>query len=212
MKQLLTGLSVFALASFSFAEGDEARGEKLASQCVVCHGADGNSVVAAFPKLAGQNTKYMIKQFNDMRIPQSQGGREVPEMTAIISDLSDQDIEDLAAYFAAQTIQGGVAKKSLVELGEALYRGGDSDKMIAACTGCHGPAGKGNKGAAFPALAGQHADYIEKQLKAFRLAADQPTANGARQNDGDSRKMRDVAGRMSDLQIEAVASFISGLR
>lgn len=212
MKHIITGLSLLAFATFAVSAGDAEKGKALSETCVACHGADGNSLAANFPKIAGQNEAYVIKQLNDMRVPQSEGGREVVEMTAIIADFSEQDIADLAAYFADQIPQGGAADPELVEVGEKLYRGGDSEKMIAACTGCHGPDGKGNKGAAYPMIAGQHADYIEKQLKAFRLGADQPQAQGARINDGDTKMMRSVAANMSDLQIKAVASFISGLR
>lgn len=100
----------------------------------------------------------------------------------------------------------------MAEKGESVYRAGNKDKGLAACTGCHAPDGKGNKGAGFPSLAGQHADYIEKQLRAFRQGSEEPKAQGSRVNDGESSMMRDVASRMSDLEIRAVSSYISGLR
>jgi cytochrome c553 len=200
------------LCSVSVFAADAKRGEALSSECVACHGADGNSAVANFPKIAGQNAKYILKQFEDMTKTQAQGGREIPEMTAIMAKFSDQDKADLAAFFSSQAMTPAAADPELVELGEQLYRGGNLSKGMAACSGCHGPDGKGNKGAAYPALAGQHADYIAKQLKAFRQGADQPGEAGSRVNDGDAKTMRSIAEKMSDLEIDALASFISGLR
>lgn len=212
MKKLIVSVLMLAAAGTAMAAGDAAAGKAKAQVCASCHGADGNSAAGAFPKLAGQHPKYTVKQLMDMKVKPENGGRLVPEMTAFLSGLTEQDMQDIAAYYADQAISGGAAKKDLVAKGESVYRGGNKSTGTASCTGCHGPAGKGNKGAGYPALAGQHADYIEKQLKAFRLAADQPNADGARVNDGDTRIMRDVASRMSDLEIKAVASFLSGLR
>ena len=119
---------------------------------------------------------------------------------------------DVGAFYAAQTISGGAADPDLVKLGESVFRAGVARKGVASCSGCHGPAGRGNAGASFPALAGQHAAYLEKQLMAFRQGADQPGVDGSRSNDGDAAIMRDIAEKMSDLEIKAVASFLSGLR
>ncbi len=212
MKKLLASLLIMTAAVAVNAGGDAAAGKDKSAQCSACHGADGNSAAPSFPKLAGQHAEYTAKQLMDMKVKPENGGRMVPEMMGIAESLSDQDIADLSAFYAEQTIQGGAAKEELVKKGEAVYRGGNLSAKTAACTGCHGPSAKGHKGAGFPSLAGQHADYIEKQLKAFRLGSDEPTAQGARLNDGDTRIMRDVASRMSDLEIRAVASFISGLR
>jgi cytochrome c553 len=212
MKKMMFGLFMAVIASSSFAAGDAAAGKSKAAVCGACHGADGNSAVPNFPSLAGQHEKYIIKQLNDMKLPQAEGGRVVPEMMGIAESLSDQDMEDLAAYYASQTIVGGSADPELVKKGESVFRAGVDRKGVASCTGCHGPNGKGVAGAAFPALAGQHAVYIEKQLKAFRQGADQPLAEGSRVNGGDVGIMRDVAEKLSDIEIKAVASFISGLR
>jgi cbb3-type cytochrome c oxidase subunit III len=212
MKKLIIGAVLMVAAGSVFAEGDVKAGEAKIAVCTACHGADGNSAAPNFPKLAGQHPKYTAKQLQDMKTDVSKGGRMVVEMAAIVANLSDQDIADIAAYYGVQAIQGGATDPELVAKGEQVYRAGNKDKGMAACTGCHSPDGKGNNGAAFPALAGQHAEYIEKQLKAFRLAAEEPQAQGARVNDGDAKIMRDVASRMSDLEIRAVASFISGLR
>lgn len=201
----LTG-SVYAI------EGDAKAGEAKVAVCGACHGADGNSAAPNFPKLAGQHAKYISKQLNDMKVDVAKGGRMVVEMASIVPSLSDQDIADIAAYYSTKTIQGGAASKDLLVKGESVFRSGNKAKGMAACTGCHSPDGKGNNGASFPSLAGQHPEYIEKQLKAFRLAAEEPEAQGARVNDGDKKIMRDIASRMSDLEIRAVASYISGLR
>ena len=212
MKKMMFGLLIAIIASSSFAAGDAGAGKSKAAACGACHGADGNSAVPSFPSLAGQHEKYIIKQLQDMTNSQAEGGRVVPEMTAIVSGLSEQDMEDVAAYYSSQVNAGGAADPELVKKGESVYRSGVDRKGVASCTGCHGPNGKGVAGAAFPVLAGQHAAYIEKQLKAFRQGADQPLADGSRVNDGDASIMRDVAEKMSDLEIKAVASFISGLR
>ena len=212
MKNLMISVLMMAAAGAVFAEGDAKAGEAKVAVCAACHGADGNSAVPTFPKLAGQHPRYTAKQLTDMKTDPAKGGRMVVEMAAIVASLTEQDIDDMAAFYGSQTIQGGAADPELVAKGESVYRAGNKSKGLAACSGCHSPDGKGNNGAAYPALAGQHAEYIEKQLKAFRLAADEPTAQGARANDGEAKIMRDIASRMSDLEIRAVASFISGLR
>lgn len=213
MKKLFLGAAIICASTVAVAaQGDAEAGKQLTAACAACHGADGNSAAAAFPKIAGQNAKYIAKQLKDMQKTQEEGGRVVPEMTAMVKDLSEQDIADIAAYYSQQAAQGGAADPELVKKGESVYRGGNPEKGMASCTGCHGPAGKGNAGAAYPALAGQHAGYIEKQLKAFRQGSDEPKAQGSRVNDGDTSIMRDIASRMSDLEIRAVASFIAGLR
>lgn len=212
MKKFIGSLLMVVAASGAFAEGDAKAGKAKSSVCAACHGADGNSPAPNFPSIAGQNVKYLVKQLQDMKLKPEEGGRMVAEMSGIVAGLSDQDIEDLAAFYAEQTPKGGAADPELVTKGESVYRSGNLEKGLAACTGCHGPAGKGNKGAGYPALSGQHSDYIAKQLKAFRLGSEEPQSQGARLNDGDTKIMRDIAARMSDLEIKAVSSFISGLR
>ncbi len=211
MKKLMFGIVLVALSGAALA-GDADAGKSKAAACGACHGSDGNSAAPNFPSLAGQHEKYIIKQLMDTKVPQAEGGRPIPEMTGQLNNLSDQDIADIAAFYAAQTPAGGAADPELVKKGESVYRSGVDAKGVASCTGCHGPDGKGIAGAAYPRLAGQHAAYIEKQLKAFRQGKDQPLADGSRVNDGDASIMRDVAEKMSDLEIKAVASFLSGLR
>lgn len=202
MKTLLKSVVIvagLAMASGVSAAGNVEAGKNSSAMCAACHGADGNSAVPNFPKLAGQGEKYLLKQMQDVKA----GNRVIVEMTGMLDAFSDQDLENLAAYFSAQTITPGQAKKDLVEAGEVLYRAGNPATQVAACTACHGPSGKGVDLAVFPALGGQHADYIASQLKKFR--------SGERANDGDTRMMRSVAARLSDKEIEAVASYISGL-
>lgn len=213
MKTILSTLFVatIALASTNAVAGDAEAGKAKAAACGACHGADGNSTMANWPKLAGQGEKYFIKQVKDVQ----SGARPIPEMTALVANLSDEDIADIAAYFKAQQASGGNADADLVARGQQIYRSGNYETGVAACLACHSPTGKGNAPAGFPSLAGQHAVYIEKQLKDFRLAANEPNAPGAdhhgRDNDGESQTMRLVAKNMSDIEIRAVASYIQGL-
>ena len=125
---------------------------------------------------------------------------------------SEQDLADISAYFASKTASAGQSKADLAELGEKIYRGGNLETGVAACTACHGPKGKGVAAAGFPALQGQWSDYIAAQLKAFRAAGRDDNAGVRRDNDGEARMMRDVAGKLSDKEIDAVSSFISGLK
>lgn len=200
MKKLVISLLVLmGVSGFANAEGDAEAGKSKAAVCAGCHGADGNSAVASFPKLAGQNVKYLVKQMKDIKA----GDRSAPAMTGLLDGSSEQDMEDIAAYFASQFPSVGAANKDLVELGEKIYRAGNKDSGVSACTACHSPTGKGNSMAGFPALSGQHADYIAAQLRAFR--------EGERTNDGDAKMMRSVAFRLTNKEIDAVASYISGL-
>lgn len=202
---LLMGTAVADTTNLT--KGDAAAGKAKAATCVACHGADGNSLVASFPKLAGQGERYLIKQMHDIK----NGDRVVPTMAGQLDSKSDQDIADMAAYFASQPASLGVAQndKELLKLGEQIYRVGNEEKGIAACSACHSPTGQGNDLAGYPHLAGQHADYTALQLKKFRS---EKTGADARYNDGDTRIMRDTAYRMSDKEIEAVANYIAGLR
>ena len=184
--------------------GDAAAGEAQVVVCSACHGTDGNSAVPTFPKLAGQGDKYLYKQLKDIR----DGARPVPTMAGQLDGKSNQDLADIAAYFASQTGTGGQTDPALLALGEAVYRGGIPERNVAACAACHSPTGKGNEPAGFPRLAGQHADYIAAQLTAYRKGYEDETG---RINDGDSRIMRITAFGLSDMEIQAVASYASGL-
>jgi len=190
------------------AAGDAEAGKAKAAVCGGCHGADGNSMIPSFPKLAGQNERYFAKQINDIK----SGARNVVAMTAIVGGLSDQDIADLGAYFSSQPIKVGMVKADLLELGQKIYRGGNVDTGVTACSACHGATGQGVPAAGYPALGGQHTAYVEAQLKAFRAAGRADESGVRRTNDGESKMMQSVAARLSDLELKAVASYINGLK
>ena len=196
----MTCILLCVVAGQVVAAGDPANGEAKTTVCAACHGQDGNSAAPANPKLAGQGEKYLFKQLKDIQTKK----REVLLMTGLLDELSDADLQDIAAYYASQTQTLGAADEEWVELGREIYRAGNADRSIPACTGCHGPAGKGNAPAAYPMLAGQHADYIAQQLRNFSV--------GTRHNDGEAKTMRDIAQRMNENEIKAVASYIEGLR
>jgi cytochrome c553 len=213
MNMLKSALVVLAavIAVPAMAAGDAAAGEGKAAVCAACHGKDGNSPGGDFPSLAGQGAKYTLKQLRDYKT----GARANAIMQAQVMGLSDQDMADLAAFYAIQTPKGGSAKAEFVEQGERLYRGGNLASGVAACAGCHGPAGEGIDAAGFPRLAGQHASYTEGQLRAFRASGREDLGAPAyRANDTETDglgMMQGVAARMTDAEIRAVASYIAGL-
>jgi len=179
--------------------GDAAAGQAKTALCGACHNPDGNSLAPNFPKLAGQGQRYLEKQLHDIK----SGKRPVLEMTGMLEGFDDQDLADIAAYFASQKGSVGAADPKLVERGRALFNGGDLDKGMPACTGCHSPDGAGLALAGFPHLSGQHAQYVSKQLTDFR--------EGNRTNDGDAMTMRTIASKLSNKDIEAISSYIQGL-
>lgn len=197
-KVAIVALALLGAASVAQAAGDADAGKAKSTTCAACHGADGNSMVGTFPKLAQQGAPYIMKQLHDFQ----SGARKDPTMTGMAAPLSAQDIEDLAAYFSSQSVAIGSADPAKAKLGEKLYRGGDKTNNTPACMACHGPDGAGNYPAKFPSLRGQQHDYVVKQLKAFK--------DGTRSNDPNSM-MRDVAAKLSDKQIEDLAQYISGL-
>jgi cytochrome c553 len=208
------GFAALAQAATVMPKGDETAGQTKSAACAACHGADGNSMAPTFPRLAGQNAKYIYKQLHDFK----SGHRLDATMQGMALGLSDQDMADLAAYFSAQKAGVGEAKADLVKAGERVYRGGNAKTGLSACAGCHDPKGRGNAAAGFPHLGGQQAAYISKQLHAFRAAgrADIVTDPAQkRTNDavkaGELGPMQMIAAKLSDEEIEAVSSFISGL-
>lgn len=201
-------LGITLASSLAFAGGDAAAGQGKTAMCAGCHGADGNSMVSNFPKLAGQGEKYLIKQLQDIK----SGKRAVAEMTGMLNAFSDQDLADISAYYASKTIQMSGAKEQNLARGEQLFRGGNMETGVPSCTGCHSPAGQGNAPAGYPALGGQFPQYTAKQLRAFRTGAHDAENPAARNNDGDARIMRGVAAQMSDIEIDAVANYIAGLK
>jgi cytochrome c553 len=201
---LIAAVLVHAPASAQ-TKPDIGKGQALAAKtCAACHNADGNSGIAQNPVLAGQGYDYLLKQLAAFKRAKGQdGARPNAIMSPQVAELSDQDLKDLSAYYAAQKPKGLSARnKELVGVGEKIFRGGLADRGVAACAGCHGPAGAGLP-SQYPRLAGQHADYIEQQMKAWRV--------GERSNDQNSM-MRMVAAKMSDREIKAVADYIAGLR
>ncbi|MBF8793786.1 cytochrome c4 [Pseudomonas monteilii] len=180
-------------------KGDATAGQAKTAVCGACHNPDGNSLAPNFPKLAGQGQRYLEKQLHDIK----SGKRTVLEMTGMLANFNDQDLADIAAYFSSQKGSVGAADPNLVERGRALFNGGDLEKGMPACTGCHSPNGAGIALAGFPHLGGQHAQYVAKQLTDFR--------EGNRTNDGDAMTMRSIAGKLSNKDIEALASYIQGL-
>jgi cytochrome c553 len=186
-------------------KGDAAKAQAIVNQvCAACHAVDGNSQIAVNPKLAGQIPEYLYKQLTNFKAAAGKKAeRDTPVMAGMVASLSPEDIRNLAAYYAGQTAKPGAAKsKDLVALGQKIYRGGIVGKGVAACASCHGPNGAGMP-AQYPRLAGQHAEYLEAQLKAFRT--------GERANDPNNT-MRGVAGKLSDREIQGVSDYIAGLR
>jgi cytochrome c553 len=209
MKCIMALAAMLAAAAAVAAEppfkADAAKAQPMVSQvCAACHAADGNSQITVNPKLAGQIPEYLYKQLINFKpAAGKKAERENAVMAGMVASLSPEDMRNLAAYFAGQTAKPGAAKsKDLVALGQRLYRGGIASKGVAACASCHGPNASGMP-AQYPRLSGQHAEYIEAQLKAFR--------SGERANDPNG-SMRDVAGKLSDREIQAAADYIAGLR
>ncbi len=191
-------LNAQANAPQAAAKPDLAKGEaSYSAVCASCHGADGNSGSPANPKLAQQHPEYLATQLQEFK----SGKRANAIMSGMSASLSDQDMKNIAAWLSTQKAKPGFAKdKELVALGERIYRGGLADRNIAACSGCHSPNGAGIP-AQYPRLSGQHADYTASQLVSFR--------DGVRKN---SLQMSQVAAKLNDREIRAVADYIAGLR
>jgi cytochrome c553 len=187
-----------APAAAAVAKADPAAGEaKFGAVCVACHGAGGNSGTPANPKLSQQHDAYIVKQLLEFKA----GKRASPIMQGFASQLTDQDMKNVAAYLVAQKAKPNFSKdKELVSLGEKIYRGGVQNRQVPACAGCHSPNGSGIP-AQYPRLSGQHADYTAGQLVAFR--------DGVRKN---SPQMAQIAAKLNDREIRAVSDYIAGLR
>jgi cytochrome c553 len=195
---LLVALLTSTIA-FSAHAGDAEAGRAKSTTCAACHGTDGNSPNPLWPNIAGQHESYIIASLQAYK----DGVRNDPLMTGMAAGLSEQDMMDLAAFYAGQERQALEADPELVELGERIYRGGNMESGVTACIACHGAQGRGNPAAGWPVIAGQHATYTAEELREYRA--------GNRVTDMNSM-MRDIAGRMTDEEIEAVASYIQGLR
>jgi cytochrome c553 len=205
-------MRVFALAALAAAmlSGEAAaqgasKAQGIATQlCAACHAADGNGIAPANPKIAGQFPEYLEKQLHDFK---AQGGkkaaRESAVMSGMVANLSPADMKGLAAHYSQQKLKpAAAADKELASLGQKIWRGGNAASGVPACSGCHGPAGAGLPGQ-YPRLAGQYAEYVATQLKAFKEGARANDANGA---------MRGVAARLTEREIRAVSEYAAGLR
>ena len=180
---------------------DLSKGKELSASCAACHGDEGISLNPTWPKIAGQNSKYLASQLYEFR-KGPDGNRNNAVMYGIAMTLSDDDIENLSAYYASLKSNVGLTQDKYLDLGRNIYRGGNMEIKIQACMSCHGPNGQGNYAAAIPMLSGQHAQYTYQQLKNFQASA--------RSNDY-NKMMRNIVHRMTDEEMKAVASYIEGL-
>ena len=204
-KMILAGLLSFAVSNMMLAgsaiAGDAAAGKTKSAACGGCHGFDGNSPVAMYPKLAGQNEAYISKQVKDFKADTT---RKNEIMKGMVASLTDEDAADIGAYFQAQTISAApVFDEAKAAAGRELYKGGDMQAGIPACQACHGPGGAGTAGIGYPQLGGQYVEYTLAQLKAFK--------DGSRTND-DKMLMRSIVEKMSDDDMVAVANYIASLK
>ncbi|KTD76633.1 c-type cytochrome [Legionella waltersii] len=190
---------ILCCSPVAFAETTPQTVQEKAVVCTACHGQNGISTNPEWPNLAGQHPAYFVKQLNDIKAGKS---RIAPTMVAMIANLNEQEMNDLAVYYAKMPLAEGSTAKKYVARGEQLYRGGDLDKHIPACIACHGPTGTGNEQAGFPSLSGQKATYTMMQLQAFK--------DKKRTNDLNNI-MQDIGSKMSQEDIEAVANYIQGL-
>ena len=198
---LYLGLTGVAMA----ATGDAEAGQQKSAVCAACHGPDGNAPSDMYPKIAGQHESYLLKQLKDFKLAAETGGeqgRANAIMQGQVMMLSEQDMADLAAYFASQDMEGGAAPEDVIAAGKKLFVAGDESRGIAACAACHGPRGDGMALANFPNISGQHAAYTKQQLELFR--------SGERANDMNNM-MRDVASKLTDKDIEILSQYIQGL-
>jgi cytochrome c553 len=197
-KLLVTLIALFGFSNMAFAQGDVAAGKTKSATCVACHGEDGNSASNLYPKIAGQHPSYLEKQLTQFK----NGERSDPIMLGMVAALSEQDIKDLAAYYASQTATPETVSPEVAVAGRNLYMGGDKDRGIPACTACHGPRGNGLELAKFPKISNQHPAYIKAQLEKFRSKARENDPNGM---------MVDVAAKLTDADIELLSKYISAL-
>lgn len=179
--------------------GDPERGKQKAQSCAACHGADGNSSNPVWPKIAGQHPDYIVSQLKAFK----SGARQNAQMNPMAQNLSEQDMQDLAAYFSSQSMSPGGAREGAdLETAETIYRAGKADEGVPACTACHGPRGNGIPYMGYPRISGQHIEYIISTLKAYR--------SGEREG-AKAQTMQTIAAELTDAEIEALANYISGL-
>ncbi len=203
-----TSASPSAVPALPFVEGSVEEGAAKSAVCVACHGVNGNSTNPEWPNLAGQSAVYIAEQLRLFR----DGIRTDPVMAPMASTLSDDDIADLAVYFEAQTPAGLEADPSYWQAGEQLYRRGDAERGIPACMACHGPVGRGNPAAGYPALRAQHSVYTVKQLKDYASSARYAGAEDPTQATRNAAMMISVAKRLTPEDMRNLASYLQGLR
>jgi len=200
---LLTGQPMaYAASSASEAKGDAQAGQTKSALCAACHGPTGNSPTPIWPNLAGQHESYIVQQLKNFK----SGARHEPTMTPMAMPLTEQDMLDIAAYYASQTMESGTASEELLELGQKIYRGGNKETGVSACIACHGPTGAGNPAAKYPRVNAQQADYNLKQLKDYAKGE-----SGDRKPQGLASNMRDIASKMTEEEMKAVADYMRGL-
>ncbi|HUV22821.1 MAG TPA: c-type cytochrome [Gammaproteobacteria bacterium] len=202
MKASQIGVIVLALSglvSFAANAADVEAGKAKSAVCAACHGADGNSINAIWPSLAGQHASYIYKQLTDFKA----GRRENASMTGMVAGLNDDDMRNLAAYYESQRPKPVAFDDKIIASGENIYRGGITEIQVPACMGCHSPSGVGNGPAGWPSLKSQHPEYIVAQLQSFK--------HGTRANDT-GKMMRNVAVRMSEMEMKSVAAYIAGIQ
>lgn len=199
---VLFGLTLIAapLGAEPLVDGDAEAGAGKAATCAACHGPNGNSSNPQWPDLAGQHARYLLRQ---LQLFQS-GQRDNAVMAGLVAGLSEQDMQDLAVYYAQQQPKPGVADESLAQAGKTLYFGGDAESGVPACSGCHGPAGVGDAAAGFPRLSGQQTEYVAARLRAYR--------DGDAPDTAQANIMTGAAAGLGEQDIRAVASFVAGLR
>ena len=179
--------------------GDPQAGSELVATCAGCHGEDGNSVVGQWPTLAGQRESYTLAQL----IHVQKGERMIESMMGLLDNYSEDQLRDIAAFYAAQEVKVGQADSINFELGQRIYRAGNLSNGVPACTGCHGPQGKGVESAGYPMLSGQKAEYVVTSLVAYK--------NGERVHSSNAKIMQGIAARLTTEEIRAVANYVSGL-
>jgi len=203
MKKLILAAvsSLSLLMAVSANAGDAAAGKAKSAACGGCHGLDGNSPIAMYPKLAGQNEAYIVKQVKDFK---ANTDRQNPIMFGMVAALTDEDAADIGAYFQSQTLKAAATfDADKIAEGRQMYKGGDLQKGIPACQACHGPTGAGTAGVGYPQVGGQYVDYTLAQLKAFK--------DGSRKND-DKSLMRSIVEKMSEADMVAVANYMASLK
>ncbi|MCJ8268104.1 MAG: cytochrome c4 [Psychrosphaera sp.] len=203
---LVLGLSGMGLSSAANAfEGNAEAGKTKSAMCAACHGPDGNSTIDMYPKIAGQHPEYIFALLQALKLGMTSGGKEGrndPVMSAMTLALSEQDMKDLAAFYAGNEMTEGTTPEEVVVAGKKLYTAGDAKRGIPACTACHGPRGTGMALAGFPKIAFQHANYNKISLEKFR--------DGTRNNDKNGM-MRDIAAKLTDKDIEILTKYLGGL-